>query len=159
MSSTTFSWVAWVAWANWVQEYSIESLLTQAPYTVLYFYPKDNTPWCTVQATEFTALADQFADANTQIIGVSRDSCDSHQKFITDHWLKATYLSDPDLELLKQYWARWEKNMYGKKSMGVIRSTILTDKEWTRLKERHNVRSKGHAQKVLDVVTTSDFRI
>ena len=133
-------------------EKSLEELLSLSPYTILYFYPKNNTPWCTMEAKDFTELADEFEEKWVQIIGVSKDSIESHCGFINKHGLSNTFISDPEIKLHQQYNARWEKNTYGKKSIGVIRSTILLDKDGNTLHERHNVKATWHAQRVLTYV-------
>ena len=96
---------------------------------VLYFYPKDNTPGCSRQAQAFAALYDQFKNLNVQIIGVSRDSALSHQKFADKYSLPFILLSDPELEAIQAYGVWQEKKLYGKISMGVTRSTFLIDEE------------------------------
>ena len=88
---------------------------------VIYFYPKDDTPGCTTEAIEFTAKHDAFAAANTEIVGVSADSVEKHEKFKTKHNLGVTLLSDPDQKMLEAYGAWVEKNMYGRKYMGIER--------------------------------------
>ena len=96
---------------------------------VLYFYPKDNTPGCSRQAQAFAALYEQFKNLNVQIIGVSRDSTLSHQKFAAKYSLPFILLSDPGLEAIQAYGVWQEKKLYGKISMGVTRSTFLIDEE------------------------------
>ena len=96
---------------------------------VLYFYPKDNTPRCSRQAQAFAALYEQFKNLNVQIIGVSRDSALSHQKFADKYSLPFILLSDPELDAIQAYGVWQEKKLYGKISMGVTRSTFLIDEE------------------------------
>ena len=96
---------------------------------VLYFYPKDNTPGCSRQAQAFAALYEQFKNLNVQIIGVSRDSALSHQKFADKYSLPFILLSDPELEAIQAYGVWQEKKLYGKICMGVTRSTFLIDEE------------------------------
>lgn len=96
---------------------------------VLYFYPKDNTPGCSRQAQAFAALYEQFKNLNVQIIGVSRDSALSHQKFADKYSLPFILLSDPELEAIQAYGVWQEKKLYGKISMGVTRSTFLINEE------------------------------
>lgn len=134
---------------------SLEDLLLKSPYTLLYFYPKDNTPGCTVEAQDFSRLVHDFATYNVQIIGVSKDSHQSHCKFIDKHSLTITLVSDEDLLLHKKYGAWWEKTMYGKTYEGVIRSTFLLDSLWNVLYSWKNVRAKWHAASVLDYVSSS----
>ena len=96
---------------------------------VLYFYPKDNTPGCTRQACAFAATFDAFSAKNAAIVGVSRDSAASHAKFAEKYSLPFILLSDPDLEAIKAYGVWQEKKLYGKTSMGVVRTTFIIDEE------------------------------
>ncbi|EIF6296751.1 peroxiredoxin [Clostridium perfringens] len=117
---------------------------------VLYFYPKDNTAGCTTEACDFRDNIQNFHDLNAIILGVSRDSLASHDKFITKLSLPFVLLSDPDEIACKLYDVIKEKNMYGKKYMGVERSTFLINKEGILIEEFRKVRVKGHIEKVLD---------
>lgn len=135
---------------------SLEALLKLSTKTVLYFYPKNDTPWCTVEAIDFSQRIDDFTALGIQVVWVSRDSAESHCGFIANHWLKPMYLSDPDLVLHKQFDAYGEKNNYGKVVTWVIRSTILLDQSWDILQERHNIRAKGHAERVLKAIRSFD---
>jgi len=119
---------------------------------VLYFYPKDNTPGCTIQAKDFSALISEFKAQNTIVIGVSKDSCESHQKFINAQALKIDLLSDPDLTLIKSFDVWKEKKNFSKTYFGVVRSTFLIDEKGTLIKEWKNVKSKGHAETVLSYI-------
>jgi len=141
MNITTIQW-------DTVQESTLETILKQAPKTVLYFYPKNDTPWCTVEANDFTALADKFKELDTQIVGVSKDNSDSHCAFIKKYSLAPTYISDPSFKLHKQFGAYGEKNNYGKIVTGVIRSTAILASDWTVIHQWNNVRAKGHADRV-----------
>lgn len=116
---------------------------------VLYFYPKDNTSGCTAEAIEFTELINQFKDLNTEIIGVSPDSVKSHVNFKNKHNLSITLISDPDKVLCQAYDVWREKSMYGKKYMGVLRSTFIISPDGIIEKAMYNVKAKGHAEKVL----------
>ncbi|WP_104758748.1 peroxiredoxin [Helicobacter bizzozeronii] len=116
---------------------------------VLYFYPKDNTPGCTLEARDFTALQSDFKARGALIIGVSPDDAKSHCHFITSENLSITLLSDPHLEVIKAYGAYGVKNMYGKQIEGVIRSTFVIDEEGVILHALYNVRAKDHAKRVL----------
>jgi len=117
-------------------------------WVVLYFYPKDNTPGCTVEAVDFTARKGEFADLNTEIIGVSGDSEKSHKKFTDKHDLNITLLSDPDKEMMGNYGAWKEKKMYGKTFLGIIRSTVLIDPDGKVAHVWPKVKAKGHADAV-----------
>jgi len=92
----------------------ISTLFAQTPYTILYFYPKNDTPGCTVEAKDFTTHIQAFADLGIQVVGVSKDKAESHCKFIAKYDLAPFYLSDPELILHKEYGAYGEKNNYGK---------------------------------------------
>lgn len=117
---------------------------------VLYFYPRDNTPGCTQEGQDFRDLHDAFAATDTRIIGVSRDSVASHQKFCDKYEFPFTLLSDPDESLCKHFDVIREKNMYGKKVLGIERSTFLIDKQGVIRHAWRKVRVKEHAQKVLE---------
>lgn len=130
-------------------EVSLETLFSSSPYTVLYFYPKDDTPWCTTEALDFTKLVESFSALWVQIIWVSRDDVWAHCSFQKKHWLDIALLTDNELVLHKKYGAWWEKNNYGKIVTGVVRSTFLIDKKWTILQERKNVKATGHAARIL----------
>jgi|TARA_B100001094_G_scaffold328816_1_gene390096 peroxiredoxin Q/BCP len=122
---------------------------------VLYFYPKDETPGCTVEACEFRDIYSEFNKLDCNIYGISPDDANSHQKFIDNHSLPFTLLCDPDKKMIQNYGVWGEKNMYGKKSMGIIRSTFLIDKDGILLKKWTNVKAKGHAEKVKEVLLNS----
>ena len=96
---------------------------------VLYFYPKDNTPGCTRQACAFASLYDGFKDKDVAVVGVSKDSAASHQKFAEKYNLPFVLLSDPELEAIKAYDVWQEKKMYGKVSFGVVRTTYVIDEK------------------------------
>ncbi|HAT4246679.1 TPA: peroxiredoxin [Clostridium perfringens] len=123
---------------------------------VLYFYPKDNTAGCTTEACDFRDNIQSFHDLNAIILGISRDSLASHDKFITKLSLPFVLLSDPDETVCKLYDVIKEKNMYGKKYMGVERSTFLINKEGILIEEFRKVRVKGHIEKVLDKLKEID---
>lgn len=117
---------------------------------VLFFYPKDMTSGCTVEAQQFRDLHAQFKRAKTLVIGVSRDSCASHQKFKTKEKLNYELLSDADEALCKLFDVIREKNMYGKKVFGIERSTFLIDAEGKLAAEWRKVKADGHAAEVLE---------
>ena len=96
---------------------------------VVYFYPKDNTPGCTRQACAFATSYKEFGELNVEVIGISRDSVASHQKFADKYNLPFVLLSDPELETIKAYGVWQEKKLYGKVSMGVVRTTFIVDEE------------------------------
>lgn len=115
---------------------------------VLYFYPKDNTPGCTTQACEFTAAIAEFQELDAVVLGCSPDTPASHRKFIAKHDLDLRLLSDPDHEVMERYGAWGEKTLYGRKSIGVKRSTVIVDPEGNVAHHWRSVRAKGHADKV-----------
>ena len=117
--------------------------------TILYFYPKDNTPGCTKEAIDFTNLKKEFEDLGYQIVGVSKDSVETHKKFIQKHNLQIPLISDQDLELHNKFWTYGEKKSYGKITMGTIRSTFVLGENCNILKEYRNVKATGHAERVL----------
>jgi peroxiredoxin Q/BCP len=123
-------------------------------WVVLYFYPKDDTPGCTIEACEFTAGIRQFNKLDAVVLGCSADSEESHRKFIAKHKLKITLLSDPTHATMEKYGAWGEKNMYGKKTVGVIRSTVIIDPAGKVARHWKKVQSKGHADSVHDAVVT-----
>lgn len=116
---------------------------------ILYFYPKDSTAGCTTQAQDFSEHLAEFSQLGYNVIGVSRDSVASHEKFITNKALKIGLISDKDGQLCQYFGVIGEKMMYGKKVQGVVRSTFIFDKNGTLQQEYRNVRAKGHAEKVL----------
>lgn len=118
---------------------------------VLYFYPKDDTPGCTIEANDFNALLEDFEKANTVILGVSKDSEKSHQKFCDKYTLKFTLLADVDKEVVTKYGVWKEKSMYGKKYMGIERTTFIIDSKGVIQKIYPKVKVKGHAEAVLEV--------
>ncbi|WP_258084289.1 peroxiredoxin [Thermococcus thermotolerans] len=119
-------------------------------WTVLYVYPKDNTPGCTTEAKEFTELLPEFEELGFQVIGVSRDSVKSHIKFKEKHGLRIKLLSDPGAELIKALGAWGKKKRYGKEYEGVVRSTFIFNPNGEIVWQKTNVRAKGHAAKVLE---------
>ena len=121
---------------------------------VLYFYPKDDTPGCTIEANQFTALASEFAKVDTVVLGVSKDSCESHQAFIDKFGLKVDLLADTSGELCSAYDVWKEKEKDGVKKMGIVRSTFVIDKEGDLAEVIYNVVPDGHAQAILDFVKT-----
>ena len=117
-------------------------------WVVLYFYPKDDTPGCTTEACEFSEGIEAFRSLDAVVLGCSPDSPEQHRKFIAKHELGIRLLSDPDHEVLEAYGAWGEKNMYGRISVGVIRSTVIIDPEGRVAQHWKRVSAKGHAGKV-----------
>ncbi|RDU64696.1 thioredoxin-dependent thiol peroxidase [Helicobacter sp. MIT 14-3879] len=118
-------------------------------FVILYFYPKDMTKGCSIEANDFTSLLDEFNKLNAVIIGVSPDSVESHQKFIKKDNLKHTLLSDSDNTISSAFGAYGKKNMYGREYMGIIRSTFII-KNNIILEAFYNVKATNHAKKVLE---------
>jgi len=119
---------------------------------VIYFYPKDNTPGCTTEGKDFSDAYKDFQKANTEILGVSRESIKSHQNFINKYGFPFDLISDPDEELCNAFDVIKEKNMYGKKYMGIERSTFVFNDKGKLVHEVRKVKVKGHVAEILDVV-------
>jgi peroxiredoxin Q/BCP len=119
---------------------------------VIYFYPKDSTPGCTTEGRDFSALHGKFKRAQTIILGVSRDSIASHEKFKEKQGFPFDLISDPDETLCKKFDVIHEKTLYGRKFMGVVRSTFLIDADGKLRREWRKVKVKGHAEEVLEAV-------
>ena len=120
------------------------------PY-IIYFYPKDDTPGCTKEAIEFSENSDFFVEHNITIIGISRDTVEKHDKFIIKHNLKLILGSDTSGVICEKFGVWVEKSMYGKKYMGIVRSTFLISNNNTIQKIWHKVRVKGHVHEVIAV--------
>ena len=118
-------------------------------YLVIYFYPRDNTPGCTSEAKDFTKLYKEFKKLNCEIFGISKDSIESHKKFIIKFKIPFQWLSDEKITALKKYGAWGEKSMYGKKFMGIKRTTVLINPKGKIIKIWNNVKVKDHAKEVL----------
>ncbi|MBF9017814.1 MULTISPECIES: thioredoxin-dependent thiol peroxidase [unclassified Oceanispirochaeta] len=119
---------------------------------VVYFYPRDDTPGCTAEACSFRDEISQFADINTVILGISKDSVKSHMKFIDKYDLPFQLLSDPETKVIQQFGAWGEKKNYGKTYMGIIRSTFILDEEGKVLYTFDKVKTKDHALTVLEEI-------
>ena len=117
---------------------------------VLYFYPKDNTPGCTRQACAFAGAYEEFKTLDAVVIGVSKDSAASHQKFAAKYDLPFVLLSDPELTAIQAYGVWQEKKLYGKVSMGVVRSTYVIDKNGVIEKVMPKVKPDTNAAEILD---------
>ncbi|MEQ8454583.1 MAG: thioredoxin-dependent thiol peroxidase [Sandaracinaceae bacterium] len=121
-------------------------------WVVIYFYPRDMTPGCTTEAQDFRDAAKALEKHEAVVFGVSKDSVESHCKFRDKHDLNFALLSDPDGKVIEKYGAWGEKNMYGRKSMGIIRSTVIIDPAGKVRKIFPKVRVKGHVEKVLEAL-------
>jgi len=118
-------------------------------YLVIYFYPRDNTPGCTNEAKDFSKLYKEFKRLNCEIFGISKDNIESHKKFISKFKIPFQLLSDEKIIALKKYGAWGEKSMYGKKFMGIKRTTVLISPKGKIIKIWNNVKVKDHAKEVL----------
>jgi peroxiredoxin len=121
---------------------------------VLYFYPKDDTPGCTIEANDFTRLAEDFAKVNTVVIGVSKDSCESHQAFIQKFGLQLDLLADTSGEVCDSYGVWQEKEKNGVRKMGIVRSTFIINKAGVLEEALYGVTADGHAEEILARVKT-----
>jgi peroxiredoxin Q/BCP len=119
---------------------------------VLYFYPRDDTPGCTLEANEFSDLEEEFAKCDTVVIGVSRDDCLSHASFRDKYGLSVLLLSDPDARVCKRYGVMYEKDVDGQKKMTIKRSTFVIDRQGKLRHVMYGVQAHGHAQEVLNLI-------
>jgi peroxiredoxin Q/BCP len=131
-------------------EISLSDLKGQA--VVLYFYPRDDTPGCTKEAIGFSEHLGSFDAANTRVFGISRDTMAKHDKFTAKHNLTVPLLTDEDGTMCEAYGVWVEKNMYGKKSMGIERATYLIDKDGKIARVWRKVKVPGHVEEVLEAV-------
>jgi thioredoxin-dependent peroxiredoxin len=130
------------------KDFEINKSLNQ--YLVVYFYPRDNTLGCTNEAKDFSKLYKEFKKLNCEIIGISKDSIESHKKFISKFKIPFQLLSDEKIIVLKKYGSWGEKSMYGKKFMGIKRTTVLINPKGKIIKIWNNVKVKDHAKEVLN---------
>ena len=121
----------------------------QGKYVILYFYPKDDTPGCTIETIDFNKLLPKFKKLNCEVYGVSKDSLKSHDKFRDKYKIKFDLLADEEIKVLKKYKVWGKKKFMGREFMGIIRSTYLIDKKGKILKVWDNVKVKDHANEVL----------
>jgi peroxiredoxin Q/BCP len=119
---------------------------------IMYFYPRDDTPGCTIQANDFTELMDEFEREGAQIVGVSGDDCFSHQAFREKYGLKITLLADVEREVCQNYGVIQQKEKDGVKKVGIVRSTFLIDPRGVIRYAEYGVAPKGHARKLLDFI-------
>ena len=132
------------------KNYSLKDSLGK--YVVIYFYPKDDTPGCTIETNDFNKLLPKFKKLNCEVLGVSKDSLKSHDKFREKYKIKFDLLADEKIEVLKKYKVWGKKKFMGREFMGVIRSSILIDKKGKILKVWDNVKVKDHAKEVLETL-------
>ena len=121
-------------------------------YVVIYFYPKDDTPGCTVEANDFNKLLSKFKKLECEVFGISKDSLKSHDKFKDKYKIKFDLLADEKLKVLKKYKVWKKKKFMGREFMGVVRTTYLLDKKGQILKIWNNVKAKDHAEEVLETL-------
>ena len=121
-------------------------------YVVIYFYPKDDTPGCTIETNDFNKLLPKFKKLNCEIFGISKDTIKSHDKFREKFKIKFDLLSDEEIKVLKKYKVWGKKKFMGREFMGIIRSTILIDKKGKIIKVWDNVKVKDHAKEVLETL-------
>jgi peroxiredoxin Q/BCP len=119
---------------------------------VLYFYPKDDTPGCTMEANEFSDLEEEFAKFDTIVIGISRDDCLSHASFRDKYGLSVLLLSDPDARVCKRYGVMYEKEVEGQKKLSIKRSTFVIDQHGKLRQVMYGVQAHGHAQDIFKLI-------
>jgi peroxiredoxin Q/BCP len=130
--------------------YSLKDSLGK--YVVLYFYPKDDTPGCTIESNDLNKLLSKFKKLECEIYGISKDNIKSHNKFRDKYKIKFDLLSDEELKVLKKYKVWGKKNFMGREFMGTIRTTYLIDKKGKIIKIWDNVKVKDHAKEVLETL-------
>jgi peroxiredoxin Q/BCP len=131
-------------------DYSLKKSLGK--YVVIYFYPKDDTPGCTIEANDFNKLLPQFKKLNCEVFGISKDNLKSHDKFKEKYKLKFDLLSDEELAVLKKFKVWGKKKFMGREFMGIFRTTFLIDKKGKILRIWENVKVKDHAKEVLETL-------
>ena len=132
------------------KKYSLKDSIGK--YLVLYFYPKDDTPGCTIETNEFNKLLFKFKKLECEVYGISKDSLKSHEKFRGKYKIKFDLLADEELKVLKKYKVWQKKKFMGREFMGVVRTTYLIDKKGKILKVWVNVKAKDHAKEVLETL-------
>ena len=133
------------------KKYSLKNSLGK--YVVLYFYPKDDTPGCTIETNDFNKLLPKFKKLNCEIFGISKDNLKSHNKFRDKYKIKFDLLADEEIKVLKKYKVWAKKKFMGREFMGIVRTTFLIDKKGKILKVWENVKVKDHAKEVLDTLS------
>ena len=132
------------------KKYSLKNSIGK--YVVLYFYPKDDTPGCTIETNEFNKLLSKFKKLECEVFGISKDSLKSHDKFKDKYKIKFDLLADEELKVLKKYKVWKKKKFMGREFMGIVRTTFLIDKKGKILKIWYNVKVKDHAKEVLETL-------
>ena len=133
------------------KDYSLKNSLGN--YVIIYFYPKDDTPGCTLETNDFNKLLPKFKKLNCEILGISKDNLKSHNKFRDKYKIKFDLLADEEIKVLKKYKVWAKKKFMGREFMGIVRTTFLIDKKGKILKVWENVKVKDHAKEVLDTLT------
>jgi len=133
-------------------EYSLKDSLGR--YVVIYFYPKDDTPGCTIETNDFNKLLPKFKKLNCDVLGISKDNLKSHNKFRDKYKIKFDLLSDEDLAVLKKYKVWAKKKFMGREFMGILRTTFLIEPKGKIIKIWENVKVKDHAKDVLDTLNS-----
>ena len=134
------------------ETYSLKNSLGK--YVVIYFYPKDDTPGCTIETNDFNKLLSKFEKLECEIYGISKDNIKSHDKFRDKYKIKFNLLADEEIKILKKYKVWGKKKFMGREFMGINRTTFLIDKKGKIIKIWENVKVKDHAKEVLDTLKT-----
>ena len=134
------------------ETYSLKNSLGK--YVVIYFYPKDDTPGCTIETNDFNKLLSKFEKLECEIYGISKDNIKSHDKFRDKYKIKFNLLADEEIKILKKYKVWGKKKFMGREFMGIIRSTFLIDRKGKIIKIWENVKVKDHAKEVLETLKT-----
>ncbi len=132
------------------KEFSLKDSLGN--FVVLYFYPKDDTPGCTIETNDFNKLLPKFKKLNCEIFGISKDNLKSHDKFRDKYKIKFDLLADEEIKVLKKYKVWAKKKFMGREFMGIVRTTFLIDKKGKIIKIWNNVKVKDHAKEVLETL-------
>ena len=132
------------------KEFSLKDSLGN--FVVLYFYPKDDTPGCTIETNDFNKLLPKFKKLNCEILGISKDNLKSHNKFRDKYKIKFDLLADEEIKVLKKYKVWAKKKFMGREFMGIVRTTFLIDKKGKIIKIWNNVKVKDHAKEVLETL-------
>ena len=132
------------------KDYSLQDSIGN--YVIIYFYPKDDTPGCTTETNDFNKLLPKFKKLNCEILGISKDNLNSHEKFKNKYKIKFDLLADEEKKVLKKYKVCAKKKFMGREFLGIVRTTFLIDKKGKILKIWHNVKVNGHAQEVLETL-------
>ena len=132
------------------KEYSLKDSIGK--YVIIYFYPKDDTPGCTIETNDFNKLLPKFKKLNCEILGISKDNLKSHDKFRDKYKIKFDLLADEEIRVLKKYKVWAKKKFMGREFMGIVRTTFLIDKKGKIIKIWNNVKVKDHAKEVLETL-------